>query len=105
MNADQITSLATTLMVIVGSVFSVLVATGKLTTEQSSTLTNALSASLPALITLGVTVWKLVGHSDAAKVEGMKTVPGVHVAVDTTAASEAVKAVAEDPKVPNVNPI
>ena len=93
MNKDQITSLATTLLAIAGSY---LVGSGKMTSDQWSTFTNALMTAIPAVGVVAVTLWKLVPHTDANKVVAASQVPGVLVAVDPTKAAAVVTAVAND---------
>jgi hypothetical protein len=104
MNPDQLKSFGTSLLVIVSTVLTVLVATGKITSEQSSNFTNSLQALIPAIITVIICVYKIFPHADAAKVTAASNVPGVQVSVDTKAASVPVAAVAADPKT-NVNPL
>lgn len=99
MNSSQIQSLTTTIGAIVAAILTVLVALGKITPDQSSDLLKTILGVVGGVVTLGITVYKLIPHTDANTVLAASTVPGTKVNVDVSAdsaATPAVKAIAND---------
>lgn|SRR4051812_25100258 len=94
MNASQKQSLMTSVGIVLAAVFSVLVAVGKVTPEQSSILQNSILTVLGAGVTVGLAVWKLFSHSDENKVVEADALPGVSVSVKEKVASPAIVATA-----------
>lgn len=104
MNSSQTQSALTSLGMVLAAVFAVLVATGKLTADQSSMLQSEILAAVSAVVTLGFAVWKLIPHSNANKTKAAAAIPGVNIGVSAMA-PPSVLAVANDPTVKNVNTI
>jgi hypothetical protein len=103
-NQEQIKSAIRWLLTAGGPLASILVSKGASADTVNNILTIALIVVPPAVSL----IWSMIDHTDAAKVQAVNSVPGVQVGVDTSRASQAtpaVQAVANDPKVANVNPL
>lgn len=109
MNSGMKTSSIGSVTMVIGAIFTVLVMTGKLTSDQSSTLQNAIISAVPGIITIGGFVWSLLPHRDASVVLAASRVPGVRpLQVDISPDSPAplaVRVVAADQSVPSVQAV
>lgn len=102
MNRDQFKQ---TFAPLVAAVGGWLVGSGKLTSDQLSTLSNLLWQYGPGILTAGGMAYAWWKNRDSAKVKSAGEVPGVKVGVDTSVASASVTAVAMDKTVNNVAPV
>lgn len=91
MNKDQLYGLARTAFV---AFMTWLVSSGKLTSDQASTLISALEQAAPVIAALGAAAWGVWAKRDAAKAVAADAVKGVSVYVDPVVAAPAVVAAA-----------
>lgn len=109
MNSGMKTSSLGSVTMVIGAIFTVLVMTGKLTSDQSSMLQNAIISTIPGIITIGGFIWSLLPHRDASVVLAASKVPGVHpLQVDISPdslAPLAVQAVAANRSIPSVQAV
>jgi len=101
MNSDIKTSIMTSVGMIVATILGVLVALGKITPGDASTLKDALLGGIGGIVTLALLLYKLIPHTTANKLAAVagpasSPTPGVKVTVDPTVAAPALVAVAND---------